>query len=55
MGSTPKADARATPILIEEINARLLEGSLNDVKGCAPRLTSSRLPVGDCYQANARF
>ena len=36
-GIDPKADARTTPVLIEEIDARLLEGSLNDVEGCFSR------------------
>ena len=55
MGSAPKADARGTPILIEEINARLLEGTLDDVQGCSPRLTRPGFQLVDCYQANARF
>jgi hypothetical protein len=55
LAALPKAHSWASAIFINELDARPFEGSSNNIKRRATRLTCPSFQLVHCYDSNTRF
>jgi hypothetical protein len=55
LAALPKAHSWASAIFINELDARPFEGSSNNIKRRATRLTCPSFQLVHCYDSNSRF